>query len=67
MDQINDKITFARYYNSLTTVEKRNFRNEVAPYVSVSHLYSQLRGENKIKPLLRKEIERVANQQFNWE
>ena len=62
-----EKITFASYYNSLTTKQKRKIREQLKDVVSESHLYSQLRGENPFKPLLKREIERITKQKFSWE
>jgi len=64
--QKQEKITFERYYKSLTTAEKKDLKTLIEDYISISHFYSCLRNK-KFPVLMREKIEQLTNQTFNWE
>jgi len=64
-----EKITFKGYFKSLPNkgdVSKDAIKKKLRPFISESHFYSCLRN-NTFMPIMRKEIESITGQMFNWE
>lgn len=63
-----EKITFVRYYEQMPARgknSKEELRQALRPYITESHFYRCMR-ENKFKPIMQKEIERILNKKFEW-
>lgn len=63
--EIIEKITFRHYYSEHNVDQKRDLKNALSKFITVSHFYACMRN-NKYTPLLRKEIESITNLEFNW-